>query len=491
MIARLYQAKITNIKMENGADMKEDLPVVIDSDNLQNQVDQFSEQLSSYLCYLGLPAENVLVELSERRLIINIMPNVIHRLTKDQKIKSYYVSKFIASCLAGLFDAALNYLWDETISNLRSKVAHFDLNYFYDSTITDGTRRDKFISEEDLKNLDDWELIRGCTETGIISDIGYKHLDYIRQMRNFASAAHPNQTQLTGLQLASWLDTCILEVLAKEPSGPVLEIKRLLTNIRKEKLDDRSAAPILASVKKLPKDLLHSLLRAIFGMYTDISLPQNVRDNIDRISKDVWISADESAKKNISLKYAIFSANAEQQRKPLAREFLVKVNGLSYLAEDQLAGELSEALENLSKAHYDFQNFYKEEPHAKMLNKLIPKTGIIPEIVRYDYVKTLTICRLGNRYGVSYGALSYYDLLISSFRDGEIYDFFELLNDLEVISLLQYEMFLNRFIEISLGLEGQTSNEILKHTLKKLRDYNCTDISSRKAYKEIIKLIKS
>jgi len=88
--------------------MKEDLPTVIDSDDLQNQVDQFSERLSSYLCYLGLPAENVLVELSERRLIINIMPNIIRRLTDDQKIKSYYISKFIASCLSGLFDAALN-----------------------------------------------------------------------------------------------------------------------------------------------------------------------------------------------------------------------------------------------------------------------------------------------------------------------------------------------------------------------------------------------
>jgi hypothetical protein len=279
--------------------------------------------------------------------------------------------------------------------------------------------------------------------------------------------------------------------LAKDPSGPVLEIKRLLTNIRKERLDDKSAAPIIASIKKLPKDLLHSLLRALFGMYTDIKLPQNVRDNIDKISIDVWTLADESAKQNISKKYAIYSANAEQQRKSLAREFLNKVDGLSYLAEDQLAGELSEALENLSKAHYDFQNFYKEEPHAKMLTKLIPKTGIIPEIVRYDYVKTLTICRLGNRYGVSYGALPYYDLLIGAFRDDEILDFFELLDDLEIISLLQYKIFLNRFIEISLRLEGQTINEILKHALRKLRDYTDKDITSRRAYREMITLTRS
>lgn len=56
--------------------MKEYLPAVIDSTALQNQVDQFSEQLSNYLGYLELPADKVLVELSERRVIINNMPSL-------------------------------------------------------------------------------------------------------------------------------------------------------------------------------------------------------------------------------------------------------------------------------------------------------------------------------------------------------------------------------------------------------------------------------
>ncbi len=83
-------------------------------------------------------------------------------------------------------------------------------------------------SEEDLQKLDDWELITGCRETGIISPIGYKHLDYIRDMRNFASAAHPNQNELSGLQLAAWLQTCIREVLGKEPEGQLSKFELLL-----------------------------------------------------------------------------------------------------------------------------------------------------------------------------------------------------------------------------------------------------------------------
>ena len=75
------------------------------------------------------------------------------------------------------------------------------------------------------------------------------------------------------------------------------------------------------------------------------------------------------------------------------------------------------------------------------------------------------------------------------FRDDEIYEIFELLNDLEVISLLQYEPFIGRFVEIGLKLEAKTKNDLLKHGLRKLRDYNCTEISSREAYRSITKII--
>ncbi len=100
-------------------------------------------------------------------------------------------------------------------------------------------------------------------------------------MRNFASAAHPNHTQLTGLQVISWLETCIKEVLAKEPSGPVLEIKKLLQSIRNVTLTDKDAKPIIINIQQLPQDLAHSLLRTIFGMYTDEKSSVIVRNNIN------------------------------------------------------------------------------------------------------------------------------------------------------------------------------------------------------------------
>ena len=154
----------------------------------------------------------------------------------------------------GLFDAALNYMWDETIQNLRTKVVNFDLGYFYDSVL-DAQRRPSFSTEDDLKRLDDWEFIKGCRHTGLIGDLGLSHLDYIRNMRNFASAAHPNQNQITGLQLITWLQTCILEVLGREPEGAALEVRYLLNNIRNVISRPRTPTRLSRPFKRSPVTL--------------------------------------------------------------------------------------------------------------------------------------------------------------------------------------------------------------------------------------------
>lgn len=430
------------------------------------------------------------MDVKERSKVIFNMHSVVDNLTDEQRKRAFYISKFIASCGVGLFDAALNFLWNETILNLREKIIRFDIDYFYDSITGDASRRSNFKTEDDLKNLDDWELIRGCRETGIITDIGYKHLDYIRDMRNFASAAHPNQNQLTGFQVLSWLETCILEVLAKEPSGPVLNVKKLLHNIRTETLGKKDVEPIKLNIQTLPKDLANSSLRAIFGMYVDEDISTNVRDNIDLVSKTVWDQSDEDVKHNIGLKYAIFSANAEIKRKELANGFLSSVDGLTYLTEEQLAIEMNERLESLLNAHYEYNNFYNEEPHAKVLLKYIPRTGAIPESVRYKYVKVLVICRLGNFYGISFTALPYYNEMIEKFRNEEIFEFLNLLKDSEIIAILDSNDKLKLFFELVELFKNKTKNEILKSGLIILQDSKKIDITYKKTYRDIIKLFR-
>jgi len=148
------------------------------------------------------------------------------------------------------------------------KIALFDLEYFK-STLEDEELKKKIKNIDDLNKLDDWELVRGCNKTGIITEIGFKHLDYIRNMRNWASAAHPNHVQLTGLQISSLLETCIIEVIGKEPSIPAINARQLLNNIRTNILSTDDIKPIEDALESTPEEIVISIFRTLFGIFVD------------------------------------------------------------------------------------------------------------------------------------------------------------------------------------------------------------------------------
>ena len=293
--------------------------VPVTEGEIQTSLDSYSKGLMQYFESLGLPQENVLVSVAERRKVIMNLPSVIELVPAPNRSESVYISKFIAACGAGLFDAALNFIWDETVNSLREKVARFDLDYFYDSVVTNPDRRKKLRAADDLVELDDWELVRGCHLTGILTELGFRHLDYIRNMRNWASAAHPNQNELTGLQLISWLETCVREVIAKEPSGPVIEVKRLLHNIRTATLTTGDVPPIIKNIELLPHDLATSLLRTVFGMFVDPAMATTTRNNIRLIAKSAWDHAPEESRQELGVKYSILTVRPNLEVNPRLR----------------------------------------------------------------------------------------------------------------------------------------------------------------------------
>ena len=73
----------------------------------------------------GLPTQNVLVPVAERIKVFGNMGDVLALPDYEHRQQSIYVSKFIAAA-SGLFDAALNYLWDERLWTLA--IVHWTLS---------------------------------------------------------------------------------------------------------------------------------------------------------------------------------------------------------------------------------------------------------------------------------------------------------------------------------------------------------------------------
>ena len=83
-----------------------------------------------------------------------------------------------------------------------------------------------------LAVLDDLTLIDTCARVDLLTDVNRERLRHVNYMRNHASAAHPNQSKLTGEEMIAWLSNCLRCAITAKPDVAVIATKQLLTNIR-------------------------------------------------------------------------------------------------------------------------------------------------------------------------------------------------------------------------------------------------------------------
>lgn len=419
---------------------KNDLIINISSSELSQPIDALHYQLENYLSHVGLPIENVVVPISERKKVINSLEDSLSIIPIDERIKSHYLSKYTVAISVGLFDGALNYLWDETVRALRRLIIAFDLQYFYSIAEKISSRYKTLSKEEDIDQISEHDLLEACRRIGLLSDVNYQRLEHVNYMRNHASAAHPNDNDIDGHEMLGWLSVCLRHAIAAKPDHSLIAIKQLLTNIRMAVIPVTDYSVIGSDFVKQPKHRIDDFLWTVFGLYTADKTNVDTKQNISGIAPFIWNAASEDRKYEIGAKFGVFRKNGEVLRKDTCQDFLQIVNGLQYKDEDSLAGEIIEKLENLNRAHFGSNNFYNEYPHALALNDSLPPSGIVPRAARSMWIKILSICFVGNGYGYRQGvdesALPYYEKHINNFTEHEIVEFIKLFGDPEFTSPL-------------------------------------------------------
>jgi hypothetical protein len=413
--------------------------LVPQDDNLV-QLRRFEAGLIGFIRAHQLPTDGVLVAVPERFSVFRNLEPVLGRLPTERRATSVYVSKFIAAAAAGLFDAALNYLWDETISELRRRVALYDLAYFYDVAVPNPDRRKKLSTPDDLAKIEDSELIHGANEIGLLSDLAFRHLDYIRFMRNWASAAHPNQNEITGLQLVSWFETCLREVITLPLSDVTVEIGRLLSNIKTNRIGATEAGQISVFFTALPPHRVDNLAAGFYGIYCQTDTPPEARDNIRLLAPRLWPRVSEATRKQLGVKYAQYVANNDQDEARLGRELLDVVAAAEYIPDGLRAAEVETALENLLRAHRAINNFYNEPAFAKQLRTLIGDAGSVPAQIEDRYVLALVEVFISNGNGIAWNAEPIYEELLAKLTPQSALSAARAFTDKGIASRLQFEL---------------------------------------------------
>jgi hypothetical protein len=457
----------------------------------QLPVNDFSK-FELFLAHHELPTENIIATAEERARIMRALPEFLDSLPIKAKEDARYLSKFIAGTAVGLFDASLNFLWNEVVLNLRKKISTYGIDYFYDEAIG-GTLREQYKDEEQLPLVKDQVLLDTCLKLELVNDILHRKLCHILDMRNHIGSSHPNDYSINSYELLGWLQTCINEVLLDTISESALTVKSIIDNAKRADTDinDEYIAHFENSIKQLSTNMTSNLLTSLFGIFVSPTTNINTQKNIIKLATIAWEYATEKCKYDLGKKIDAYRANLDEAKTKNAELFFEKCNGQSYYSKDAKIIKLTLLCEKLEDVHHGWDNYVNEVPIAKEIIGMFKSIEDIPEIRMETLTRIFLYARIGNdRYyyeGVSPGAKEYYDefflmldedtirlaikilmeketryLLSGKYRPKHVKEIFESFNS-ELVSERMEEL-----INYVISYEGNLSNVFVESKFKQL-----------------------
>jgi hypothetical protein len=380
-----------------------------DSIHLPDILDASKSLLDELTTALGVP-RNVLADDDQIRHAWSQFPRLLTRIPparRDQRI--------VKTCVAtacGLFDAAINYIWNAAVAELRDKVRRFGLNVI--PQILD----DKLFDEASLLDLKDAELLELCLKLNLITDEDFFFLDQCRATRNSFSAAHPSDGTVDEDELITFLSRCQKHALAANRNPTGVDAKRLLialkaSRFKKDQLEEWTAR--IEGTFEAQRELIFVMLH---GIFCDPASGEEARVNSLAICK---FFKDDFTPKTQSLlvdRHQEYRAKGDEPRHKASLKFFEDLVLLCLLTKTEQHSIITAASQKLLSVHNAWDNFYNEPPFAERLVRLAKSA--VPASAQPQYVEAVVTCGTGNQYGVSSAALSMYQTMVKSFSPAEI-----------------------------------------------------------------------
>jgi len=371
--------------------------------------DQMLPAILSLTKALGIPRE-VLATDEEIAYAWRDLPRELENIPKE--LRGELIARMCVAVSTGLFDGAINYIWNATILHLRQRVKDFGL-----PVVAQILQKD--FEERQLVELQDSELIDLCLKLNLITEDGFFFLDQCRNTRNNFSAAHPTIGKINDREFTTFLNRCVRYALSAEASPRGVDVSAFISAIKGQRF---TAGQCDVWVERL--NATHDAQRQLLfgmthGIYCDPATPEPARLNaLDLFSKykDRITTAIRS---DIINRHSDYLAKGDTQRHVASQQFFEKLGLLNLLNESERHSMISSAVQRLWTVHLGMNNFYNEPPFADRLKSLSDQ-GPIPETAQEQFVHTVIGCYIGNGYGVCWAATGAYESMIQGFSPREV-----------------------------------------------------------------------
>ncbi len=369
-------------------------------------IEQAIEQLVSSL---GIPRD-VLASAEEIQYAWLNLPRELRDIPDN--LRGELIARTCVAVSAGLFDGAMNYIWNAAILHLRDKIRMFGL-----PVVAQILQRD--FEEKHLLELQDSRLLELCLKLNIVDEDGFFFLDQCRDVRNNFSAAHPTLGRVNDREFTTFLNRCVRYALADSSSPQGVDIGAFISAVKGPRFNESQCViwvQRLTSTHDAQRQMLASM---VHGIYCDPNTPEQARLNSIDICTGLIPSFNASIRSELINNHNEYVAQGYQDKHAASRQFFEKLRLLGLLNESEQHHIFSRAISRLWDAHNGMNNFYNEPAFAERLLELTNQEAV-PETAQEHYVQTVGCCRIGNGHGVSNAAVKYYDQMIINFSPREI-----------------------------------------------------------------------
>lgn len=339
------------------------------------------------------------------------LPRLIKRIPPE--LRDERIVKMCVAVASGLFDAAINYVWNAAIVELRAKVHRFGI------AVVPQILDDKSFDEDSLLDLKDAELLDLCLKLNLIGDDDFFFLDQCRATRNSFSVAHPAEGIVDEDEFLAFLSRCQKHALssARNPKG--VDTKAMLAALKAARFTSDQRKEWERRVRETYDAQRELIFVMLHGIYCDPASGEEVRLNALSICETFSDEFSPKTRSALVDRHQEYKAKGDEARQKASLQFFENLGQLSLLSEAEVHSIFTSASRKLLSVHNGWDNFYNEPPFAERLVRLSRKNPV-PETAQTAFVEAVVTAATGNSYGVSHAAAPYYREMVKSFSPNEV-----------------------------------------------------------------------
>ena len=289
--------------------------------------EQTFSEIASITSALGIPRD-VLAPDDEIGYAWQALPRELQSI--PPQLRGELIARMCVAVRAGLFDGAINYIWNVTVLHLKQRIRDFGL------PVVSHMLQRKF-EESDLFDLQDSELIDLCLKLNLVTEDGSFFLSQCRETRNNFSAAHPAIGKINDREVITFLNRCVTYALSDESSLVGVDVNEFIQAIKGDRFTAGQCEAWSSRFDATHDPQRQLLFGMLHGFYCDPATAESARLNALELCITYRTKFTTAVKSDLIDRHADYLAKGQADRNLASQQFFESLGLLALLNESEKA----------------------------------------------------------------------------------------------------------------------------------------------------------